>query len=259
MAFPPTTGPSTTGSSASGPAPGAGGGRRPFPDGVPDGDTVVFGPDIADESDLRLIGSPEGRRILELGVGNGRNAVALARQGARVIAVDPDADRVARARDLATRHEVRVEFHHADLAEVAFLRADSIDLVLSVHALATVPDTDRVIRQAHRVLRTECPLVLALPHPARNLVDPTGSDPRRIVRSWFDTGPRRDGTTSGSAGPIYPVTFGGLFGGLFRAGFRVETVAEPEPLPGGPRSPWWDESMELVPATLVVRARKVGL
>ena len=212
----------------------------------------MFGPDIADESELRCIGSTDGRRILELGVGNGRNAVALARQGARVIAVDPDADRVARARDLAARHDVRVEFHHADLAEIAFLRAERIDLVLSVHALATVPDTDRVFRQVHRVLRTECPLVLALPHPALNLVDPAGADPRRIARSWFETGPHP------GAAPR-PVTFGDLFGGLFRAGFRVETVVEPAPLEGARRSPWWSEVMRLVPATLIVRARKVGL
>lgn len=227
-----------------------------FPDGVPDGDTVVYGPDIADESELRFIGSTEGRRILELGVGNGRNAVALARAGARVIAVDPDADRVARARELAARHDVRVEFHQADLAEIAFLRADTIDLVLSVHALATVPDTDRVFRQAHRVLRTECPIVLALPHPALTLVDPTGPDPRRIARSWFDASPRVGG---GWTDTTYPVTFSGLVGGLFRAGFRVETVAEPPPLASGPRSPWWSEIMQLVPATLIVRARKVGL
>ena len=228
----------------------------PFPDGVPDGDTVVYGPDIADESELRLIGSTEGRRILELGVGNGRNAVALARAGARVIAVDPDADRVARARELAARHDVRVEFHQADLAEIAFMRADTIDLVLSVHALATVSDTDRVFRQAHRVLRTECPLVLALPHPALTLVDPAGPDPRRIARSWFDMSPRAG---SGWTETTYPVTFSGLVGGLFRAGFRVETVAEPPPLEAGPRSPWWSEVMRLVPGTLIVRARKVGL
>ena len=230
--------------------------RAAFPDGVAAGDTVVYGPDVADESELRLLGSPEGRRILELGVGNGRNAVALARQGARVIAVDTDADRVARARQLADRHDVRVEFHHADLAEIAFVRADTIDLVLSVHALAGVPDTDRVFRQVHRVLRPESALVLSLPHPARNLVDPTGPDPRRITRSWFDTSPR---PAPDGGGTVHPVTFGGLFGGLFRAGFRVETLIEPPPTPTGPRSPWWSDVMQLVPGTVVVRARKVGL
>ncbi|HSG50339.1 MAG TPA: methyltransferase domain-containing protein, partial [Longimicrobiales bacterium] len=39
-----------------------------------------------------------GRRVLDLGCGAGRNAVALARAGARVIAVDEDAEQVGAAR-----------------------------------------------------------------------------------------------------------------------------------------------------------------
>lgn len=227
-----------------------------FPDGVPDGDTVVYGPDIADEASLRLLGNVEGRRILELGVGSGRNAVALARQGAKVIVVDPDAGKLDRARTLADHHEVRVEFHHGDPADIAFVRADTVDLVLTVHALAGEPDPDRVFRQVHRVLRTEAPLVLSVPHPAANLVDPWGPDPLRITRSWFDPSP-----LPGAPGspPTYPMTFGGLFGGLYRASFRVEVVLEPETDTAGARSAWFNPTMRMLPATLVVRARKLGL
>ena len=82
----------------------------------------------------------------------------------------------------------------------------------------------------------------------------------RIVRSWFDASPR---VTSGPD-PItypttYPTTFGGVFGGLYRAGFRVEVVLEPQPESSGPRSRWWHDAMRMIPATLVLRVRKVGL
>ncbi len=227
-----------------------------FPDGVPDGNTVVYGPDIPDEESLRLLGTVEGRRILEMGIGTGRNAVALARQGAKVIAVDPDAGRIDRARALADRHDVKVEFHHADPAELAFIRADTVDLVLSVHSSANVDDTDRLFRQAHRVLRTEAPFVLSLPHPAWNLIDAQSADALRITHSWFDTTPRDGGTWQPS---VHPVTFSDLFGSLYRAGFRMEVVLEPEPVTSGARSPWWNEAMRVLPATMVVRARKLGL
>jgi SAM-dependent methyltransferase len=227
-----------------------------FPVGVPDGDSVVYGPDIADEESLRLLGSVEGRRILELGVGNGRNSVALARQGAKVIAVDPDPDRLEAARALADHHEVKVEFHLGDLADIAFVRADTVDTVLTVHALATVDDPDRVFRQVHRVLRTEAPMVMSVPHPAWDLIAPDAEDPLRITRSWFDTSPRFD---TGPDLVTYPTTFGGLFGGLYRAGFRVENVLEPQPDPGGHPSRWWHDAMRMIPATLVLRVRKVGL
>jgi len=227
-----------------------------FPAGIPDGDTVVYGPDIADEASLRLLGSVEGRRILELGVGTGRNSVALARQGAKVIAVDPDPDRLETARALAERHDVKVEFHQGDLADIAFVRADTVDTVLTVHALATVDDPDRVFRQVHRVLRTEAPMVMSVPHPAWDLIAPDSDDPLRIARSWFDASAR---VNAGPDPVTYPTTFGGLFGGLYRAGFRVEVVLEPQPESGGTRSRWWHDAMRMIPATLVLRVRKVGL
>ena len=61
--------------------------------------------------------------------GNGENAIALARQGAHVIALDRSAAQLARARKLAATTDVRVEWHECDAADLAFLRADSIDLV----------------------------------------------------------------------------------------------------------------------------------
>ena len=47
-------------------------------------DIVQYGPDIPTEADLRLLGNLENKRVLELGCGGGPNAVAMAKQGARV-------------------------------------------------------------------------------------------------------------------------------------------------------------------------------
>ena len=65
---------------------------------------------------------------------------------------------------------MKVELHHGDLHELAWLRADGIDMALSAYGLATVTDLPRVLRQVHRVLRQEAPLVLSLPHPAIEMV-----------------------------------------------------------------------------------------
>ena len=219
-------------------------------------DVVTYGFDIPREDSLRLLGHVEGKRILDLGCGAGSNAIALARAGAEVIGVDPSADQIAAARTAAEQAEVRLELHHSPLAELAFIRADTIDAVVSAYGLATVEDIDRVFRQVDRVLKPECHFVLSLPHPAWALVDPDDPE-RRVRRSYWEPAPI---AASGPDQPAdVPRTIGGLVQSLTRANFRVDNVLEPQPADGGPRSPGWSETMRFLPATLILRARKQGL
>lgn len=212
-------------------------------------DVVTYGPDVAREDTLKLLGNVDGKRVLDLGCGAGHNAIALARQGAKVIGVDESSDQIADARAECERERVKVELHHAPLAELAFIRADTIDAVISVWGLAPVEDIDRVFRQVDRVLRPEHPLVLSLPHPASAMVDPADPE-RRVRRSYWDPA-QIDGDV--------PRTISALFTSLGRANFRVDSVLEPEPSSGGPRSAYWNDTMPSVPATLIIRARKQGI
>src|ERR1700722_10197061 len=123
-----------------------------------------YGPDIPTEADLRLLGDLRGKRVLELGCGGAQCSIAFAKQGATAIGVDFSAEQLAFARRLCEREEVRIDLRHGDLAELAFLRADSIDLVFSAYALGYVEDLNRVFRQAHRVLKVGAPLVFSLTH-----------------------------------------------------------------------------------------------
>src|ERR687897_2310614 len=209
------------------------------------------------ETELKLLGHLDGRRVLDLGCGGGRGAVALAMAGARGIAVDDQADNVSTTRDRAERSGVKIETHHGPLAELAFVRADTIDAAVSVYGLAPVDDLDRVFRQVHSVLRSDRAFVFSLPHPAFTLLDPTGGEPL-LRRSWWDTSPVAWSVGEGRAEPDRAHTLGGLFTGLARANFRVDAIAEPEPDRAAAGEAWSD-AMRWVPPTLIVRARKVGL
>ena len=219
--------------------------------------TAHYGPDIPTEAELRLLGDLKGRRVLELGCGAAQSSIAFARSGATAIGVDVSAAQLEHGRRLAEQAEVRVELRQGDMADLAFLRADSIDLAFSSYAFQYVEDLNRVFRQVHRVLRVGAPLVFSLPHPAYSVLGEQSGIPPRVERSYFDRSPERyewDGVTF----TAHHHTFADLYMGLSRSSYRVDLVLEPEPIAGAPRSWFWNEAMEWVPRTLIVRARKEG-
>lgn len=215
--------------------------NSPAADALPD--DIVFGSGIPGESELRLIGDLEGRRVLELGCGAGHNAIRMAKAGAKVIAVDASADQIARARAAAETADVKVELHQGEVADLAFLRADGIDIALSAYGLSAVPDLARVVRQVHRVLRQEAPLIISLPHPAIEMVHPSAAEPLRIRRSWFDQ----------------PRSIAEVFTTLTRNNYRVDVMAEPMADMGRPPATSWADVLRYVPPTMILRGRKQGL
>lgn len=221
-------------------------------------DAVAYGPDIGNEADFRLLGNVSGKRVLELGCAGGQNLVAMASQGAHAIGLDFSAEQLAAAKRLAEQEKVRIELHKGDLAELVFLRAESIDVAFSAYALGLVTDLNRVFRQVHRVLKQGSPLVFSVPHPASHLIDDDDPvQPLLVRRSYFD---RTSVSYDWEGLPLsaHHHTVSDLFTGLCRANFRVDTVLEPEPTTDGHRTPHWRDAYRWVPRTLVIRARKEG-
>jgi SAM-dependent methyltransferase len=214
----------------------------------PPTDVISYGPDGPTEDDLRLIGDVAGKRVLDLGTGTGQTAVAFAKRGAVTIGVDASLGQLERARGLAGREELRIEWHHGDLADLAFLRADSVDLAFSAFAIAEVEDLDRLFRQVHRVLRSNSVFVFSYEHPLSLCIGQVTRDMDlpTIVEPYF-SGRSIEIEREGEPIVVYQRTVGDVFAALGRAGFRIEAIVEPRPEQGP------------VPTTIVWRARKEGV
>ena len=134
--------------------------------------SIWYGANVADESELRLCGDVAGKRVIELGIAPSPNAILMAQMGAKSIALDPDPQAITALRAAAERHEVRVECHQGDLADLGFATSGSVDLVLASHSLGGVDDLPRLLRQVHRVLKPGTPFVVAMPHPVAAMFGP---------------------------------------------------------------------------------------
>jgi hypothetical protein len=74
-----------------------------------------------------------------------------------------------------------------------------------------------------------------------------------VVRPYADRSPCTIGGVT-----VHPRTIAEVVGSFSRANFRVDQLLEP-PVEHVTPSPFWSETMTLVPATLVVRGRKEGV
>ena len=220
-------------------------------------EAVEYGPGLPDERELRLLGSVRGKRVLDLGCGSGQAAIALAKQGATVIAVDGSLEQIDLARERAARAEVRIEWHRGDLADLAFLRADSIDLAFSASTLGEVDDLSRLFRQVHRVLRHHSPFVFSHEHPLQIATAhdapapgtvPASASAVTLRRSVFDSSPVEI-ERHGERITVHPRTIADELTTLHRAGFRIDVLLEPPPV---------GDDRALVPSSVIWRARKEG-
>jgi ubiquinone/menaquinone biosynthesis C-methylase UbiE len=92
--------------------------------------TRLLDPEGAHLAALRRLGDFRGKRVLELGCGDGRLTVGIARDAARVFGFDPEADAIERAR-LSLPREVseRVSYRVASGKEIE-LEPRSFDLAV---------------------------------------------------------------------------------------------------------------------------------
>jgi ubiquinone/menaquinone biosynthesis C-methylase UbiE len=192
--------------------------------------SIWYGDNVADDGELRLCGDVVGKRVLELGIASTSNSIAMAAAGAKAIAIDPSADKIARVRAAAEAAEVRVECHHGELADLGLATSGSIDLVVAAHSLANIDDLPRLLRQVHRVLKSGSAFVVAMLHPVASMFD--GADP--TARRPY-----------GSDG----ITFSELYMAFERTNFHFDAMYELNTR---------HVRDAVAPSVLVLRARKQG-
>jgi SAM-dependent methyltransferase len=201
---------------------------------------------------LSLLPPVATKRVLDAGCGPGAYAEWLADHGAAVVGLDVSRRMIELAR---LRLRDRASFVHADLGRpLAFLAADSFDLVLAALALDYVRDWAAVFAEFFRLLRAGGHLVFSVEHPSDVFYDhhPHGNyfEIEKVDYLWRGCGtPVRM--------PSYRRPLGAMLDPLLGAGFLLERLLEPRPVPAfRDADPADYEKLMRKPGFLCMRARK---
>lgn len=116
------------------------------------GDEVVWGLFGIPDRDLGVLGAVSGLDVVELACGTAYLSAWLARQGARVVALDLTAAQLDTARRCQQSYGPTFPLIEAD-AEAVPLADESFDLVVSEHGAAAWCDPERWVSEAARLLR----------------------------------------------------------------------------------------------------------
>jgi len=108
---------------------------------------------------LDLVGSAGGRRVLDVGCGDGVLAASLAGRGAQVFGVDASLGMIAAARLRAQAGQTDGHFAVAHAERLPF-EADSFDAVAAITLLCFIPNAAAAISEMNRVLKPGGRLIL---------------------------------------------------------------------------------------------------
>lgn len=113
----------------------------------------------------RRIGDVEGKKVLDMGCGEGCWSKFFAKEGAEVTGIDLSDALVKAAIEEEKRHSLGIKYFVADAADLNMLESESFDLVFSFMALMDIRNYQRAISEASRVLKKGGRLVVVIEHP----------------------------------------------------------------------------------------------
>ena len=194
---------------------------------------------------LAILPSIRGLYGLDIGCGEGSNTRKLAERGARMQAIDVAPTFIRHARQTEEMHPLDIAYCVADAQDLPFADA-SFDFATAFMSLMDVPESDRALREAHRVLRRNGFLQFSICHPCfappyRKVLRDANDSVRaievggyfddtdgRVDRWWFTTVPKAERErVPPFATPIFHRTLSSWVAIIRDAGFDIEAFGEP--------------------------------
>jgi ubiquinone/menaquinone biosynthesis C-methylase UbiE len=114
---------------------------------------------------FRILGNVKGKKILDLGCGNGYFSFMLEKKWAKVTGVDISSNLIAFAKETAKKLKSKSEFLVADAANLKVLKDKKFDIIVSNMAFMDIKDIKKTIKECSKHLRKTWLLLFSIANP----------------------------------------------------------------------------------------------
>ena len=225
----------------------------------------------SDEPMLELLGDVRGKRVLDVGSGNGYLCRKLAKAGAATQGIEISDQFVEMAEGRERKERLGIDYHQGSASDMGFLPDGHFDLAVANYVLMDIQDYTGALRHIYRVLRRGGRFVAVISHPSfqgaqSGWVWAVPDSPRREDRlGWRTDMYFHRGPTLEAWGNLDPVLsfhrpLRDYWQAFVEAGFTVHTFEEPSIAERGRRElPIWSVEQSLrIPYSCIFRLVKPG-
>lgn len=215
----------------------------------------LYGAYVSEEK-LQLIGDVEGKKVLEIGCGNGQSLRYLGeRKAAELWGMDLSENQIEKTRQLLTSCGYSATLICSPMEEECGIPEGYFDLVYSVYAIGWTTDLEGTFRRIASYLKEDGVFIFSWSHPIHKCVS-VENEKMIFKKSYFDE-------------TWYSVTLGEgkltlsdrklstYVNALAKAGFVIEQlVEEPDEEMLHSRTSDFANKAKMLPVTFVIKARK---
>ena len=210
---------------------------------------------------LKLIGDVKGKKVLELGCGNGFWLKLLDSKGAKCIGVDKSKNQI----DLATRESKgnNPRYYTGDISNLKMFSNNSFDRILIEHVILEIPNINKIrkiLREAYRVAKWGGKIVISDLHPFAPSLSFPNLKPEKDYY-YFNSGSlvqiiskRVDGKETFYTD--YHWTLEDISNAITDSGFKITKVLEPRPSEETIRKYPYLKYRRKDPLALIIEAQK---
>lgn len=222
-----------------------------------------YGPFLKrNEDDIHLMGEIAGKKVLDLGCGEGESLEYLYNRGAsEIYGIDISEEQIAKA--IKRFPELKDHFIVSPMEEKVALPKNDLDLVVSVFSIGYTSDLFKTFENVYQYLKQDGSFVVSWTHPFYYCLGIDEEDKVIVNQSYF----KEDGEkiTKGPDKVILVqknLMLSTIINVARKAGFYVDTLLEEETIQkddvNGYKSTFWrKEKTQNCPSTVIFKFKKI--